>query len=84
MTQPPEVMLFNEAKTVENPILKWLVGPTLDWRYENQTAVTRKYRTDEKEVLLLDILRSKLKELNREVITTDERAEMVVSRLRVL
>lgn len=78
------VQLFCEATTVENPILKWLVAPALDWRYERPAVVAEKYRTDEREVLLLPILRNKLKELNPEVITTDERAEMIVSRLRAL
>jgi type I restriction enzyme R subunit len=80
---------FSEAITVESPILDWLESPELGWRYEDSKAVAREYRirrddgaVDEREVLLLPILRERLISLNPEVITDDERAERVISRLR--
>ena len=86
---PPQSKPFTEARTVENPILKWLHSPELGWRYENQTQVIKKYRTDdvtgvydEREVLLLPLLRKKLKELNPNVITDDDRADRIIFQLR--
>jgi type I restriction enzyme R subunit len=85
---PPQSTPFTEARTVENPILKWLRTLELGWRYENQQAVIKKYRTDangvydEREVLLLPILRLKLKELNPGVITDDDRADRIIFQLR--
>ena len=70
---------------VENPILQWLESPELGWRYEDAKAVTREYRArradgsvDEREVLLLPILKERLIALNPGVITDDERAERVI------
>lgn len=85
---PPQSTPFTEARTVENPILKWLRTAELGWRYESQQAVIEKYRTDpsgvcdEREVLLLPILRQKLKELNPGVITDDDRADRIMFQLR--
>jgi len=83
------VVLPNEARTVENPILDWLQSPELGWRYEDAKAVAREYRArrtdgavDEREVLLLPILKERLIALNPGVINDDERAERVISRLR--
>jgi type I restriction enzyme R subunit len=83
------VELPNEARTVEYPILDWLQSPELGWRYEDARAVLREYRArradgsvDEREVLLLPILKERLVALNPEVITDDERVERVISRLR--
>ena len=83
------IVLPNEARTVENPILDWLQSPELGWRYESAKAVAREYRVrrsdgsvDEREVLLLPILKEQLIALNPGVITDDERAERVISRLR--
>ena len=73
---------WNEENTVEHPIIAWLMTPELGWRFESQTAVKERYRTDEMEVLLLPILRQKLKDLNPGVITDDARAEAIVTRLR--
>lgn len=65
------VRRWNEANTVEHPIIEWLVTPELGWRFEDQAAVASSYRTDEAEALLLPILREKLKALNPGVITDD-------------
>jgi type I restriction enzyme R subunit len=77
-------MSFNEDRTVEQPILRDLQKPELGWRYENRDAVQQRYRANLDEVLLLPILRQKLKDLNPGVITSDERADMVINRLRAL
>lgn len=83
------VVLPNEARTVESPILEWLQSPELGWRYEEARAVAREYRArrgdgslDEREVLLLPILKERLIALNPGVIDGDERAERIISRLR--
>lgn len=85
----PNIELPNEARTVENPILDWLQSPELGWRYEDAKAVAHEYRVrraddtmDEREVLLLPILKERLIALNPNVITDDERADRVISRLR--
>ncbi len=83
------IVLPNEERTVEYPMLGWLQSPELGWRYEDAKAVAREYRerradnsVDEREVLLLPILRERLIALNPGVITDEERAERVISRLR--
>src|SRR5712692_9609886 len=85
----PNVELPNEERTVENPILDWLQSAELGWRYEDAKAVAREYRArradgsvDEREVLLLPILKERLIALNPSIITDDQRAERVISRLR--
>jgi type I restriction enzyme R subunit len=85
------ITLPNEARTVENPILEWLQSPELSWRYEDRRSVEREYRArtpdggvDEAEVLLLPILREKLRALNPDVITDDERADRILTLLRGL
>jgi type I restriction enzyme R subunit len=85
MTAPT---LPNEARTVETPIIEWLQSQELGWRFEDAQAVAREYRVrrtdgtvDEREVLLLPILKERLIALNPGVITDDERAERVISRL---
>jgi len=81
--------LYNEETTVEREILDHLRGPRLGWRYMSRDEVVRRYRTqpdgtvDEREVLLVPLLRRKLKELNPGVIN-DERAERIITRLRGL
>jgi type I restriction enzyme R subunit len=83
------VVLPNEARAVENPLLDWLQSPELGWRYEDAKAVSTEYRArrtdgsvDEREVLLLPILQEKLIALNPGVLIDDERAGRVLSRLR--
>jgi type I restriction enzyme, R subunit len=83
------VELPNEARTVENPILEWLQSEELGWRYEDAKTVAREYRSrqkdgtvDEREVLLLPILKEQLIALNPDIINDDERAERVISRLQ--
>jgi type I restriction enzyme R subunit len=73
---------WSEENTVEHPIIEWLVTPELGWRFKDQAAVNRLYRTDEVEVLLLPILRQKLKDVNPDVITDDVRAELILTKLR--
>jgi len=78
-------MTFTEYKTVEKEILDCLQSKELGWRYEPGDEVSAKYRGgDEQEMLLLPILREKLKELNPAVITDDERANIIIQKLRAL
>lgn len=78
-------MTFTEYKTVEKEILDCLTDQLLKWRYEPGDQVTLKYRSsDEQEMLLIPILQDKLKALNPGVITTDERADLIIQRLRAL
>ena len=51
---PPNSTPFTEARTVENPILKWLRTPELGWRYEHQQAVI-KIRQDVTAWVLKDV-----------------------------
>jgi type I restriction enzyme R subunit len=78
-------MSFTEYRTVEKEILDNLVGPELQWRYLPGDAVTAQYRGgDEQEMLLIPILREKLRQLNSAVITDDARADIVITRLRMV
>lgn len=78
-------MTFTEYKTVEKEILDCLQSKELGWRYEPGDDVSAKYRCgDEQEMLLIPILRQKLKELNPDVITNDERANIIIQKLRAL
>lgn len=78
-------MTFTEYKTVEKEILDCLQSTELGWRYEPGDDVSAKYRGgDEQEMLLLPILRKRLKELNPGVITDDERANIIIQKLRAL
>lgn len=85
------IVLPNEERTVENPILDWLQSAELGWRYEDAKAVAREYRArrpdgsvDEREVLLLPILTERLIALNPGVIQGEDTASRVISRLRNL
>lgn len=76
---------FTEYKTVEKEILDGLQTTELGWRYVGGSVVTATYRGgDEQEMLLIPILRSKLRELNPDFIVDDERADLVIQRLRML
>ena len=78
-------MSFTEYKTVEKEIIDNLCGNELRWHYLPGDLVTAQYRGgDEQEMLLLPLLRSQLKKLNPVAITNDERADLVISRLRML
>jgi type I restriction enzyme R subunit len=78
-------MSFTEYKTVEKEILDCFRTADLSWRFEAGNQVTANYRAgDEQEMLLAPILRTKLKDLNPGLITSDERADTVISRLRML
>jgi len=78
-------MSFTEYKTVEKEIIDNLCGDELRWRYLPGDSVTAQYRGgDEQEMLLIPLLRSQLKKLNPGVITSDERADLVITRLRML
>jgi type I restriction enzyme, R subunit len=79
---PPPTKVWNEENTVERAVIDWLKTPELGWRFENQATVNERYRADEVEVLLLPILRSKLKQLNPDVITDDARTDAILTRLR--
>ncbi len=78
-------MSFTEYKTVEKEIIDHLCGKELRWHYIPGDRVTAEYRGgDEQEMLLIPLLRSQLKKLNPGVITNDERADIVITRLRML
>lgn len=78
-------MSFTEYKTVEKEIIDHLCGKTLRWYYLPGDRVTAQYRGgDEQEMLLIPLLRSQLKKLNPVSITNDERADLVITRLRML
>ncbi|TAK28843.1 MAG: HsdR family type I site-specific deoxyribonuclease [Chloroflexota bacterium] len=78
-------MTFTEYKTVEKEILDCLQSGELGWRYEPGDDVSASYRGgDEQEMLLIPILRRKLRELNPQVITDDERADLIIQKLRAL
>ncbi|CAN5501171.1 HsdR family type I site-specific deoxyribonuclease [soil metagenome] len=78
-------MSFTEYLTVEKEILDCLTGTALGWRFLPGKDVTSSLRSrDEQEALLIPILTEKLKALNPGVITDDDRARQVVTRLRAL
>jgi type I restriction enzyme R subunit len=78
-------MSFTEYKTVEKEILDNLTSAELGWRYMHGDKVMSQYRDgDEQEMLLLPVLREQLKALNPDSLSTDERASMVITRLRAL
>ena len=78
-------MTFTEYKTVEKEILVCLQTEALGWRYVVGDNVTANYRGgDEQEMLLIPVLRQKLKELNPDVITDHQRAEIIIQKLRAL
>jgi type I restriction enzyme R subunit len=78
-------MSFTEYKTVEKEIFDNLESRELGWRYMHGNKVTAEYRGgDEQEMLLIPVLRERLKALNPGVLVDDDRANMVITRLRAL
>jgi len=75
------IRLFNEETTVEREIIKHLQAPALGWTYRSREQVSL-LRQDEREVLVLSLLREKLKQLNRNVLTDEARVEAIIIRLR--
>jgi len=78
---PSVARLFNEETTVEREILEHLQTPALGWTYHPREEVTA-LRPDEREVLLLPLLREKLKALNPEILTDDSRVDAILTKLR--
>jgi len=74
--------LFNEETTVEREIIEQLQAPALGWTYRSREQVTP-LRPDEREVLLLPLLREKLKQLNRSILTDEARVDAIITKLRV-
>jgi type I restriction enzyme R subunit len=72
--------LFNEETTVEREIIEHLKAARLGWTWRSRDYL-KKYRPDEREVLLLPLLREKLKALNPAVLTDDSRVDAIVTKL---
>ncbi len=78
----PEVQrLFNEETTVEREIIEHLQLKSLGWTYRSREQVTA-LRPDEREVLLLPLLREKLRALNPDILTDDARVDAIITKLR--
>jgi type I restriction enzyme R subunit len=73
--------LFNEETTVEREIIGHLKSKVLGWTYRSREQIA-KYREDEREVLLLPRLRTKLKALNPDVLTDEARVDAIITKLR--
>src|SRR5690348_1797771 len=73
--------LFNEETTVEREIIEHLKSAKLGWVWRSRDQL-RELRPDEREVLLLPLLRDKLKSLNRTVLTDDARVDAIITKLR--
>lgn len=80
-TAPTVSRLFNEETTVEREIIEHLQTPALGWTYRSREQVTE-LRPDEREVMLLPLLREKLKQLNPGVLTDEARVDAIVTKLR--
>jgi hypothetical protein len=72
--------LFNEETTVEREIIEHLKAAKLGWTWRSRDYL-KKYRPDEREVLLLPLLREKLKALNPAVLTDDSRVDAIITKL---
>jgi type I restriction enzyme R subunit len=72
--------LFNEETTVEREIIEQLKTAKLGWTWQSREHL-KKYRPDEREVLLLPLLREKLKALNPAVLTDGSRVDAIVTKL---
>jgi restriction endonuclease S subunit len=73
--------LFNEETTVEREIIEHLKAAKLGWTWRSRDYL-KAYRPDEREVLLLPLLREKLKALNPAVLTSDARVDAIITKLR--
>ena len=73
--------LFNEETTVEREIIEHLKAAKLGWTWRSREQLA-KYRPDEREVLLLPLLREKLKALNPGILTDEARVDAIVTKLR--
>ena len=73
--------LFNEETTVEREIIKHLRGSKLGWTWRSRKDL-QVQRPDEREVLLLPLLREQLKKLNPMVLTDEARVDAIVTKLR--
>ncbi|MBK7954233.1 MAG: HsdR family type I site-specific deoxyribonuclease [Candidatus Accumulibacter sp.] len=73
--------LFNEETTVEREIIEHLKAAKLGWTWRSRDYL-KTYRPDEREVLLLPLLREKLKALNPAVLTDDARVDAIITKLR--
>ncbi|MDI6748097.1 MAG: HsdR family type I site-specific deoxyribonuclease [Rhodocyclaceae bacterium] len=73
--------LFNEETTVEREIIEHLKAVKLGWTWRSRDYL-KAYRPDEREVLLLPLLREKLKALNPAVLTDEARVDAIVTKLR--
>lgn len=78
---PSVTRLFNEETTVEREIIEHLQTPALGWTYHDRDEVTA-LRPDDREVLLLPLLREKLKQLNPSILTDEARVDAVITKLR--
>ena len=80
--QAPTVeRLFCEETTVEREVIEHLKSKALGWTYHSRDQVAE-LRPDDREVLLLPLLRQKLKALNPEILTDEGRVDAVITRLR--
>ncbi|MFZ5651834.1 MAG: type I restriction endonuclease [Bacillota bacterium] len=73
--------LYCEETTVEREIIEHLKSKALGWTYRSRDEVAL-LRSDEREVLLLPLLREKLKALNPNVLTDEARVDAIITRLR--
>lgn len=73
--------LFNEETTVEREIIEHLKATKLGWTWRSREQLSA-YRPDEREVVLLPLLREKLKALNPRALTDDARVNAIITKLR--
>ncbi|NCA70196.1 MAG: HsdR family type I site-specific deoxyribonuclease [Sphingobacteriia bacterium] len=81
-TTPYDVTrLFNEETSVEREIIEHLRAAALGWTYVPREQLAA-LRPDEREVLLLPVLREKLKQLNPTILTDEARVDAIITKLR--
>ncbi len=73
--------LFNEETTVEREIIEHLKSDALGWTWRSRDQIATQ-RPDDREVLLLPLLRDKLKQLNPAVLIDDARVDAIITKLR--